>query len=61
EYDPEIGSAMLFDIYGHTSPVPVTGEAPALAHGPNTVAVNGKGNGSYRLKLHMIISGETIY
>ncbi|MCR5262572.1 MAG: hypothetical protein K6D94_01760 [Clostridiales bacterium] len=61
EYDPENGSAMLFDIYGHTSPVPVTGEAPALAHGMNTVAVNGKGNGSYRLKLHMIISGETIY
>lgn len=61
EYDPIDGKAEISDIYGNSSPVDVSGDPPELARGISAVTVKGNGGGSYRLKIHMMVFGETLY
>ncbi len=58
EYKPEDNSCLLYDIFGHPTPVDCRGEAPLLPEGAFTLTLGGQADGSYRVKTHLIVSGD---
>ena len=59
EYDPETGTACLYDHLGFSKEVGVSGSA-ALAAGKNTVSFAGEADGTRRVKVHFLVRGETL-
>ena len=61
EFNPEDNSCLVYDIYGNTTPMQFTGEAPEIHNGPFTLYWTGKASGSHRIKGHLIVYGEKYF
>ncbi len=60
ELKPEEDSATMYDIYGNMTPVSVSGIWPEMLSGENTVCPLGEAEGSFRLKLHLVVKDDDV-
>ena len=59
EYNPNTGKAAIYDRLGNAEPIGVEGSLK-LTGGENEVTISGDADGTRRVKVHLLVTGETI-